>query len=290
MKILFCTDGSIISYCAIKNFSKWFKNISVDIFCAADWSFLPDNIAVMDGDFAQKCANSTDDILDYSEKFLSKNGIHFDKKLKLCGSTADSIAEISTNDKYDFIVLGSNGKKGIQKWLGSVSQEVASSSKISAYISKKENSAKNILFAIDDSDVTYNEIRKIIPKFDFYDKNIFLTTVYESPDYLFLEGNIDSNWVDEVNKKQKIHSELLLSKYKELFAQYSVNIFKSVILNGNPSEQIIKYSFLENIDLVVCVVRNRNKLSKILLSSVSRRILENTMSDMFLIKTNNPKQ
>ncbi len=290
MKVLFCTDGSNISYNSIKNFSNWIKNMTVDIFCAADWNFLPDGIAVEDSDFTLRCTNSADAILDYSEELLIQFGINVGKKIKLCGAAVDSITEASRSDRYDVIVMGSNGKKGIQKWLGSVSQEIASSSKTSVYISKGDNPAKRILFAVDGSKTAMSECEKYLDKFNFSDKKVYIATVYESPDYLFLEGNIDTHWIEDVNKKQEVSSGLLLNKYKEMFELHNIKVYKAAILNGNPSSEIIRYASGEKIDTVVCVVRNRNAFSKILLTSVSRRILENSKSDVFLIKSNSLAQ
>ena len=114
-----------------------------------------------------------------------------------------------------------------------------------------------------------------------------MATVYEVPDYLFLEGNIDSNWINEVHKKQETESMLIINEYDEIFNSENLSIKTKKILNGNPSSQIIKYTTDENIDLVVCCVRNRKALSKILLTSVSRRILENSISDVLLLKSDN---
>ena len=149
MRVLFCTDGSKISYHAIQNFYHWMKDFTVDILCAIDWSFLPDSVAVEDSDFATYCTNSADSILDYSEKFLSEYGLNVDEKIKMCGSTVDCILETCDKKEYDYVVLGSHGKKGIQKWLGSVSQEIASVSKISTYISKEKNYRQKVLFTVD---------------------------------------------------------------------------------------------------------------------------------------------
>lgn len=290
MKVLFCTDGSKISYGAIKNFSKWFTNIEVDIFCAIDWSYLPDTIAVEDSDFALKCTNSADTILDYSQNLLEECGIKIGQKIKICGTTVDSINEVCKNNSYDFIVLGSNGKKGIQKWLGSVSQEIASSSKISTYISKYENSAKKVLFALDSSDVSKAMIEYSLKSINFYDKYIILATVYESPDYLFLEGNIDSNWISEVDKKQGIAAKLLLNEYESLFNKNNIEINDKIILHGNPANEIIRHSLLEQVELVVCGVRERKYLAKFIQNSVSKRILENTNSDVLIVRPNNHQE
>ncbi len=239
MRILFCTDGSKISYNSIENFSHWAKDATVDIFCAIDWSFLPDSVSVENSEFALQCTNSADAILEYSEKFLNETGIKTDEKIKMCGSTVDSILEVCDRKDYDFIVLGSHGKKGIQKWLGSVSQEIAAAAKISTYISKGLNNRQKILFALDSSDASQTVITKSLDAFDLRDKKIHLATVYEIPDYLFLDGNIDSNWVLEISKKQETAAMILLNSYEKLFTENELNITKKAILNGTPADEIM---------------------------------------------------
>jgi len=284
MRVLFCTDGSKISFNSIMNFSKWAKNYTVDIFCAVDWSFLPDSVSIEDSGFAAKCTNSAGTILDYSERFLNGNNIPVGDKIKLCGSAVDSILEIASKNNYDFIVLGSHGKKGIQKWLGSVSQETASSAEISTFISKDLNAANKILFALDNSNSAQNIIEKTIECFDLKEKEIYLTTVYEIPDYLFLDGNIDSRWILEIEKKQDTSASIMLNNYEKIFTSEGLNVKEKIILHGSPSGEIIKYINAQKIDLTICGIRNRKKLSKFLLSSVSKRILENSPTDVAIIR------
>lgn len=284
MRVLFCTDGSKISFHSIENFSVWMKDFTVDILCAIDWSFLPDTVAVEDSEFAVQCTNSADSILDYSQRFLIEKGIKIDEKIKMCGPTVDCILETCEKKEYEFIVLGSHGKKGIQKWLGSVSQEVAAVARISTYISKERNDSKKVLFTIDSSEINSNVIKKCLDLFDFTDKEVYLTTVYEVPDYLFLEGNINSNWMLDIEKKQETAAMLLLNKYEKMFNEKGVNVSHKDILSGTPSQEIIKYTSREGIDLVVCGIRERNKLSKFLLSSVSKRVLENVKADVLIVR------
>lgn len=284
MRILFCTDGSKISYNAIENFSRWAKDAEVDIFCAIDWSFLPDSVSIENSEFAMQCTNSADSILEYSEKFLNETGIKTGEKIKMCGSTVDSILEVCERKEYDFIVLGSHGKKGIQKWLGSVSQEIASVAKISTYISKGLNKREKILFALDSSDISKSVIEKSLEAFSLENKEIHLTTVYEIPDYLFLDGNIDSNWALEISKKQETASMILLNNYESQFKEKSLHVAAKTILNGIPANEIIKYIQKEDIDLTVCGIRNRKHLARFLVSSVSKRILENAATDVVIIR------
>lgn len=284
MRVLFCTDGSKISYHSIENFAMWAKSFTVDILCAIDWSFLPDTLSVEDSDFGSMCANSADSILDYSEKFLKELGYNIEDKIKMCGATVDCIIEACNKKDYDCIVLGSHGKKGIQKWLGSVSQEVASIAEISTYISKERNYGKKVLFAVDSSDITYSAIVKSLETYDFTDKEIELITVYELPEYLFLEGNVDSNWMLDIDKKQATAAMILLKSFEKLINEKGYEVSNKTVLSGTPAVEVIKYIAKNDVDLVICGIRNRKYLSKFILSSVSKRILESAKSDVLLIR------
>ena len=71
---------------------------------------------------------------------------------------------------------------------------------------------------------------------------------------------------------------------EKMFNDKGVNITHKEILSGTPSQEIIKYITRENIDLVVCGIHERKKLSKFLLSSVSKRVLENAKSDVLIVR------
>lgn len=284
MRVLFCTDGSKTSYSSIRNFSQWMPVFTADILCAIDWSFLPDTVSIEDSEFAMQCANSADSILDYSEKYLKENNIKIGQKIKMCGSTVDCIVEVSEKNEYDFIVLGSHGKKGIQKWLGSVSQEIASIVNNSTYISKMSNNRKKVLFAVDTSEISPSVVSKALDSFDLSDKEIYLATVYDIPEYLFLEGNIDTNWVLEIQKKQETASMMLLNNFEKMFNAKGLEVTSKNVLSGSPADEISKFISKKGIDLVVCGIRNRKYLSRFLLSSVSKRILESANSDVLIIR------
>lgn len=75
------------------------------------FEFLPDTISVESSGFNRQCANSADVILDYTERFLKEFDIVIGEKLKMCGSTVDSILETLNTNQYEYVVLGSHGKK-----------------------------------------------------------------------------------------------------------------------------------------------------------------------------------
>lgn len=283
MNVLFCTDGSKISYNSIINFSFWVKDFSLDILSVVDWSCLPDSISIENSEFASQCSTSANVILDYAETYLKEMGLNVTQKIKICGEAVDTILDLVDSGKYDFVVLGSHGKKGIQKWLGSVSQEVASSANISSYISKNINNRKKVLFAVDNSELSAKVVLNSLNFLDLEDQEIYLATVYEVPDYLFLEGNVDSTWILEIEKKQEQASRLLLNSFEKSFIEKSFQVKDKLIFRGVPSQEIINFSNKEDIDLVVTGIRTRKHLSKFLLGSVSKRILENVKSDVLIV-------
>lgn len=283
MNVLFCTDGSKISYNSIINFSSWVKDFSLDILSVVDWSCLPDSISIENSEFASQCSTSANVILDYAETYLKEMGLNVAQKIKICGEAVDTILDLADSGKYDFVVLGSHGKKGIQKWLGSVSQEVASSANISSYISKNINNRKKVLFAVDNSELSAKVVFNSLNFLNLEDKEIYLATVYEIPDYLFLEGNVDSTWILEIEKKQEQASRLLLNSFEKSFIEKGFEVKDKLIFRGVPSQEIINYSNKKDIDLVVTGIRTRKHLSKFLLGSVSKRILENVKSDVLIV-------
>ena len=283
MNVLFCTDGSKISYNSIINFSSWVKDFSLDILSVVDWSCLPDSISIENSEFASQCSTSANVILDYAETYLKEMGLNVAQKIKICGEAVDTILDLVDSGKYDFVVLGSHGKKGIQKWLGSVSQEVASSANISSYISKNINNRKKVLFAVDNSELSAKVVLNSLNFLNLEDKEIYLATVYEVPDYLFLEGNVDSTWILEIEKKQEQASRLLLNSFEKSFIEKGFEVKDKLIFRGVPSQEIINFSNKKDLDLVVTGIRTRKHLSKFLLGSVSKRILENVKSDVLIV-------
>lgn len=283
MKILFCTDGSKISYVALDNFIKWVKNYKIDILSVADLGVVPDTTSLEASEFAMYCTKSVDKIIEHTIELLQEKEIPLGEKHKMCGSVVDSIMEIEEEfGDYDVILLGSNGKRGIQKWLGSVSNEIAAISKTSVYIAKGANSSNKVMFTVDNTQESLESVKKGIHLLDLSDKEIHLVTVFEMPDYVFLEGKFDTNWVIDVEKQQQKAAMATLNQFEEILAGYNV-VAKSV-LKGTPAIEIVKYSMHEGIDLVVTGMRKRKYLPRFILGSVSKRVIENVEADCFVVK------
>lgn len=286
MQALFCTDGSKISYDALKNFSNWVKkeDTVIDVICVIDWSFLPDETIIEDSGFVTSCRNTADGILECAQNEIHTLGFTPGKNIKHCGAAVESILEQLNEKNYDVVILGSHGKKGIQIWLGSVSREVMEAIEIPAFISKHENTGKNILFATDGTDISFDAAEKTLKMLDLTDKNVYICTVEENPDLLFLEGTLDANWMTAIRSQQQIYSESAIKTLLTLFEKFNIPVFQTRILEGTPAKSIINFAKENDIDLVILGAKTKTKMRSFLLDSVSKRVVENIKSDAFIIK------
>lgn len=284
MKILFCTDGSKISYSAIENFSKWNKSAMVDIICVIDWSFLPEEVYIEEAGFANSCSDIAKGIIESTECKIKELGLEVNQSIKQCGNAADCIIEQLKKENYDLVIMGSHGKKGIQKWLGSVSREIISNTPVSGYISKEINSAEKILFTTDGSRQAVHAIKFVSENFDLTDKEIYLCTVNEDPDLLFLEGNLDTNWLLAIQKRQKLFALKTIREAENIIEHDDVIVANKAVLSGTPAQKIIDYTTREGIDLIVLGGKHKSKMESFLLGSVSKRVLDNVKCDIMIIK------
>lgn len=284
MKALFCTDGSKISFNAIYNFSNWSKREAIDAICVIDWNFLPEDVDVEQSDFNISCSNMADNILEYTRKELEKTGLNIGKTIKMCGGVAALILEELGSGEYDIVLMGSHGKKGLQKWLGSVSYDLVSGSPVSVYVSKHRNSAKKVLLAIGDKNNSAEHFRKELQKLNLEDKEIHICIVNENPNLLFLEGTLDTNWYLKIEQEQKKYAYNIVKNLEEILESMGLKSSRSVILTGIPAQEIINYTHENCIDLVILDGINEEKKSKLFSNQTEKRISDNVSCDILIIK------
>lgn len=275
MKILFCSDGSQCSLISFENSVKFIDDASVDIICVIDWSFLPDTMGMDKNNFSYIYDNIADSVLNYSAKLVKKYGFEVGSKIKSFGSPSDAILETLEDSEYDLVILGSNGKKGFQKWIGSVSSQVVTRTDVPCFVSKKEVKDENILITTDGSECSIKYIKKFTELINLRNKNITLLTVKESPEFYPVEASMDKNWFDSIESEQRAYAIKTLKTARAIFEGLKIDIKNEVILTGNAAQEIIEYCNKEQVDLILLGSRKRNDLSKILLGSVSKRVIEN---------------
>lgn len=284
MRILFCTDGSEISLNAFHNATDLIKDAVIDAICVIDWTFLPTSMNIDSASYSQTYENIADSILVFAENLINEKGFTLGNKIKSFGSAAEGILEQIPKEEYDLILIGSHGKKGLQKWLGSVSRQVISNTIVPVFISKKRiESPHKVLFAVDGSEYSINALKYALELFDLKEKNISVVSVKENPELLPMEASMDKNWLESIEKQQKIHATKAINKAKMVLENAQIPIQNEIILTGNPAQKIIDFTEKEKIDLIVMGARTKTDLSKLLLGSVSKRVLENVTADVLVI-------
>jgi len=283
MRILFCTDGSEISMNALHNASEFIKDAVVDPLCVIDWGFLPSSVNMESESYSKTYENIADSVLNFAEKMVSEKGLILGDKIKSFGSAVEGILEQMEKVEYDLVLLGSHGKKGLQKWLGSVSRQVISNSQIPVFISKKRTKAKKILFTVDGSDQSYNAAKHATGLLDLNEKEIFIISVKENPELLPMEATLDQNWLDSIEKQQRIHATKAINQAKAHIEKVGLTVNNEIILTGNPAQKIIDFVEKEKVDMVIMGARTKTDLSKLLLGSVSKRVLENVTADVLVV-------
>ena len=111
-----------------------------------------------------------------------------------------------------------------------------------------------------------------------------MCTVNETPDTLFLDGTLDSNWILAIEEQQEKYSYSTLNELRERFKTKGYEPLDAIILSGNPAQKIIDFAKSRQIDLIVLGSKGKTKMQDFLLGSVSKRVLENTTSDVLIFK------
>ncbi|MBE7709951.1 MAG: universal stress protein [Cyanobacteria bacterium SIG32] len=286
MRILFCTDGSKLSFNALRNFSDYVcGDVIVDVICVIDWSFLPDDVVIEETGFVNNCRNVADTVLEKSKLLIEELGLIVGDVIKHCGSAVETILEQTEKQCYEFVVLGSHGKKGLQRWLGSVSREILDETSLPVYVSKVKNKDSRILFATDGSEFSDKIVDFAIDKLCLERAKIFVCSVSENPDLLFLDGTLDSNWLLAIQAQQEIYAEHAINKVKDKLQKAGISNLESSVISGSPTVSIIDYIKEKEIDLVILGSRLKTKMEKFLIDSVSKRVIEHSQCDSLIIKT-----
>lgn len=282
MRVLFCTDGSDISTYSLENISNYVDKATVDIICVIDWSFLPESMNMESANYTQAYESIADSVLVFAESMVKDKGYEVGNKIKTCGSAVEGILEQLEEEEYDLILLGSHGKKGLQKWLGSVSRQVVSNTNLPVYISKMKTNGKKILLTVDGSENAYDAVKQSVKLLNLKEKEIHIISAMEDSE--LLEAALDKNWLDNIEKQQKIHATNAITRVKNLLDKSEIVIKNEMILTGNPAQKIIEFASANEIDLVIMGARSKKDLTSFLLGSVSKRVLENVHCDVLIIK------
>lgn len=283
MKALFCTDGSEISFYALDNLENYCKELTIDVLCVIDWHFYPMYMSYPEQDFINTYDEMAIKVLDHASKTIKEKGLNVGELKKAWGSASEEIIKHTKKTKYELIILGSHGKKGIKSWLGSVSRQIINNSQDPVFVSKETRPNKKILLTADGSENSKFAIKKALSLLNFKDKDIQIITVMEDITNLPLEITSNKEWFNDYLKKRNCFAQNVLRDTNAMLKEHNLKAKNEYTLIGSPSTTIIDTVEKEKIDLVVMGSRSKDKLSEFLLGSTSKRVLEKVKSTVLIV-------
>ncbi|OGH99805.1 MAG: hypothetical protein A2287_07515 [Candidatus Melainabacteria bacterium RIFOXYA12_FULL_32_12] len=294
MKILFCADGSEASYYAIrKSLPFLHRNDQIDIIHIIDWGLLPTYVTFPAEEEIRypEEKNIAQKILDKAIELIEAEGYSVRKADYFHGKPAKIILEVITEEGYDIVVLGSHGKKGIRKWLGSVSRKVVTKSSIPILIVRPPDEpekgvfvgTKDVLFAVDGSEYSYHAVKQAISILNLDNSSVEITTIRPGAESLPLEITMDNEWLQDCLRKQKEIANEILENTKLILQEHNIPVKSAFSLEGNAADVILNYIEEHKQDLVVMGSHGREGISDFLLGSVSKRVLDYATSPVLII-------
>ena len=296
MKVLFCTDGSETSLYAIeKALTLIKKDFKIDITTVVETGFLNTFITFpyeVEVEFPEY-RNKSEKLLEETASFIESKGFEVGEKIQLNGYPSDMIIDLIYENDYNAVILGSHGKKGIKKWLGSVSRKVAYKSPIPIFIVKPiadytqspdDTKTKEILIAVDGSQNSYNAVRKAQEIIDFKGSSVEILSVKASLEEFPVEIRTDEEWLKKCLTKQDEIMNEILEKTSAILEENNINSSKKTLLQGDTAEEILKYTEKNHKDIIIMGSHGREGLSHLILGSISKIILDNANASVLVIQ------
>jgi len=293
MKVLFCTDGSEISRYAIeKALTLIKKDFVIDIVTVMETGFLTTYVTFpyeVEVGFPEY-KNKAEKLLEDTANFIESKGFKVGEKIQLNGYPADMIIDLLYGNNYSAVILGSHGKKGFKRWLGSVSRKVAYKSPIPIFIVKpvknhdiaEEN--KEILITVDGSQNSYNAIKKAHEIIDFNNSSVEILSVKAGVEDFPVEIRTDEEWLNKCLAKQDEIMNEILEKTSKILEEHNIKPDKKTLLQGDPAEEILKHTEKNHKDIIIMGSHGREGLSHLILGSVSKIILDHINASVLIIQ------
>lgn len=139
---------------------------------------------------------------------------------------------------------------------------------------------QKILAAIDGSEPSYRAARSAADLAVRFGARLVLVTVIPP---LLLPPDAYGIHQDDIEKEHHLHAKKLLSDAVRHLEEPGVET-ETVILEGSPAEEIVSLAKDAHADLVVLGSRGRNAAARVLLGSVSDRVVHQAHSPVLVVR------
>ncbi|MDW7670249.1 MAG: universal stress protein [Bacillota bacterium] len=143
---------------------------------------------------------------------------------------------------------------------------------------------KKILVAIDGSEISEQVLQKAKTIGEQFNSEILVMTIVKRlvPSYHYRLG-ADFGHTHLVDKESEEIAERMISHAKEVFTDYTGK-FDTLLAHGDPAEGILEIAEKENPDLLIMGNRGLGGFKRIMLGSVSTKVLHHAGCTVMIVK------
>lgn len=281
--ILVGFDDSISSKAAITEASHWAKKHGGKIILVHAVFFDTEEFGIAPEQLEKRLKIGEKICIQTKDMITSEFGI--EAQYLLCeGEPPEVIADIAKGKKADLIVLGTYGRRGLNRLLmGSVTSQVIVNAPIDVLVVKKPCSEckgeyKSILVPFDGSEFSKKAITRAcqLSKVDGSE----ITALYVIPRY---EEMIDFFRTDSIKKSLYQEAAKIINIAVSLASIQGIAIKKEIV-EGVADEKIVEIGKKLNNDLIIMGSHGYRGVNKAILGSTAERVIVNASCPVLIVK------
>lgn len=281
--ILVGFDDSIPSKAALTEASNWIKKHGGKIVLVHAVYFDEEEFGIAPEQLEKRLKLGEKVCYQTKEMITSEFGI--EAQSFLCeGDPPKVIVDIAEEKKADLIVLGTYGRRGINRLLmGSVTSQVIVSSSIDVLVVKKQctqcaGTYRSILVPFDGSEFSKKALRRAceLAKLD----GSGITVLYAIPRY---EEMIDFMMTSSIRKSLRQEAERIIEGAKAVAADYSIQV-KTIIEEGHAGDKVVETCGKAGNDLIIMGSYGWRGVNKAIMGSTAERVIMNASCPVLVVR------
>jgi nucleotide-binding universal stress UspA family protein len=145
------------------------------------------------------------------------------------------------------------------------------------------NGMKKILVAIDGSEMSEKVLLKTRRIAEKFNAEVLILTVVKRLRLIHYQMGTDLGLSEQLDREIEHGAEKTLEKAKEAFSDYEGK-YETLLAYGEPAEEILVLAEREKPDLLVMGNRGLGGFGRVMLGSVSTKVLHHIRCDMMIVK------
>lgn len=281
--ILVGFDDSLSSKAALNEASNWVKRNGGKVILVHAVYFDTEEFGIAPEQLEKRLKIGEKACLQTKEMLTSEFGIEV-QSLLCEGEPPEVILDVAKGKKADLIVLGTYGRKGLNRLLmGSVTSHVIVNSGIDVLVVKKQctectGSYKSILVPFDGSEFSKKALDRACKLSKVDGANI--TVLYVIPRY---EEMIEFFRTDSIQQSLFDEAEKIMGEAKKIALPYEVSI-AATIQEGHAADKIVEIADKLKNDLIIIGTYGWKGVNKAIMGSTTERVIMNAKCPVLVVR------